>query len=289
MTGTERAALIQQGTAEAYRQLGRLDAEMLAELERLYRAVAAQIAQGLLRYADDGYFAQQYLKEFLALVGQFLQDAAAARTTLLDQGLAGAAAAGAVPAALLGAATVDTAIAASVKAVHELELADGLQLSDRLWRIDRGATAAIGKGLRQALATGAHPLAAARALLREGKTVPAEMLEKISGLQVGNIQQRVGESLLTGQGNALYNVQRVFQTEMKRAHALSYVKSNEGARGLVGYKFRLSPLHKRTDICDTLAAADSYGLGAGVYPPDVILNVYPAHPNTRSRIVAVFG
>lgn len=37
-------------------------------------------------------------------------------------------------------------------------------------------------------------------------------------------------------------------------------------RGLIGYKFRLSPLHKKTDICDTLAGQNKYGLGAGVYP-----------------------
>lgn len=288
MTAGERAALIQQGTTDAYRQLGQLDATMLGELERLYRAVVANLAQSLVQHGSDGYFAQQQLKPFLALLEQFLADAAVARAGLLGQGLASAAQAGAMPAVLMGAVGVDAAMAASVAAVYKLELADGLQLSDRLWRIDKGAKEAIGQSLRQALAQGAHPMAAARALLRSGQGVTPDVLAKISGLQVGNLQQMVADKLLTGQGNALYNVQRVFQTEMKRAHAISYVKSNDGARGLIGYKFRLSPLHKKTDICDTLAAANHYGLGAGIYPPDKILNVFPAHPNTRSRIVAVY-
>jgi hypothetical protein len=289
MTDAERLVLIQKGTAAAYQQLEQLDASALGELERLYRAVVANVSQALAQYGSDGYFAQQHLKPFLALLEQFLADTAVARANLLDQGLAAAAQAGAVPAVLMGATGVDAAIAASVAAVYKLELADGLQLSDRLWRIDQRVTAAIGQSLRQALAEGSHPLAAARALLRSGRGITPDLLKMISGLKVDNLQKMVGDKLLTGKGNALYNVQRVFQTEFKRAHAISYVKSNEGASGLIGYKFRLSPLHKRTDICDTLAAANSYGLGAGIYPADKILNVYPAHPNTRSRIVAVFG
>lgn len=285
-----RAELIRQGMEQAYQQLHRIDADALAELERLYRAVAEHLTQMLGQYGTDGYFEAQYLQPFLALLEQFLQSTAATRASLLDHSLASAAVAASAPALLAGASSsaVDLAVAASVKAVYELQLADGLQLSDRLWRIDRSAKEAVGAALRQSIAQGAHPLQSAREFLRTGKGIPPDLLAKITGLQTGNLQQMIGEKLLTGQGNALYNVQRVFQTETTRAHALAYVKSNDGLRGLVGYRFRLSPLHKRTDICDTLAAADDYGLGKGVYPADQIMDIYPAHPNTRSYIVAIY-
>jgi hypothetical protein len=48
--------------------------------------------------------------------------------------------------------------------------------------------------------------------------------------------------------------------------------------GYVGMKWNLSKSHKVTDICDTLASQDLYGLGPGVYPKDKLLPK-PAHPH----------
>ena len=268
---SERAALIAKGTDAAYAALNRLDAKTLGELERLYQGVADRLTARMTRYSPEGYFAQRYLQPFLKDLGVFLKELGTVRRELLKDRLTDAGMAAAENASFLDDEAVSIAVAHSVKAVWELELADGLQLSDRLWRVDAGAKQAISKALREAVARGQNPQDAGREFLSSS-----------------HLQGVVGEELLTGKGSALYNAQRVFQTEMKRAHALSYIESNKGARGLIGYRYLLSPMHRRVDICDRHANADLYGLGRGVYPPDQIRTIFPAHPNTRSYIVAVY-
>lgn len=272
LTDKEREALIKAATEQAQKNLTRLDAKVLGELETLYQGVMERLSTRLTQYSPDGYFAQQHLKPFLSDLGKLLKQMAGARRSLLDVAIDEAARVGVEPAVTANATGVNIAVAHSVKAVWELQLADGLQLSERLWRLDRGAKEAIGQALRAAVARGQNPNEAARDFLR------AEAL-----------RAKVGEELLTGQGSALYNAQRLFQTETKRAHALSYVESNRNARGLIGYRYMLSPLHRRVDICDRHANADLHGLGRGVYPADKIRSIFPAHPNTRSYIVAVFA
>lgn len=290
MTNAERAQLIAQATEQAYQDLYRLDAELLAELEQLYQGVLDKLKVRLHEYSVDGYFSVNYYPAYVKALERLLAQLSSARRSLLDEALLAAATLGAEPAVLtgLGAVLAKEAISSSVQAAWQHQAADGLQLSDRLWRLDRLAKEALSTPIRQALANGENPLKAARAFLQKSEGIPAEILEQLQALNAGNLQQAIQEQFLTGKGSALYNAQRVFQTEMTRAHGLAYVGSTQQTQGLVGYRFRLSPLHRRVDVCDSLATANSYGLGAGVYPADKIMGIYPAHPNTRSYIVAVY-
>jgi hypothetical protein len=78
----------------------------------------------------------------------------------------------------------------------------------------------------------------------------------------------------------------VFRTELRRAHHAAFEASTSDTPGLAGYRYMLSPLHRREDICDHYATADLHGLGAGIFPPGKI--PIPAHPNTRSYAQPVF-
>jgi hypothetical protein len=287
LSNQERAERIAAATMESYAKLRDLDLITMNELERLFRTALAEAYERLASYSVNGWFSDQFLAAWIADVERMVQQLGSARNSLLDSVLNSAAGLGVTP-ALAAGVMVDDSIARSVKALWQLELADGLQLSDRLWRIDNKAKEALGSAIRQALASGANPLQAARQYLEQGKGIPPEILAKLQGLQTGSLQAAIQDVLMAGRGNALSHVQRVFQTEMTRAHALAYVDSNQDISGLKGYKFKLASSHKAMDVCDDLAAANRYGLGAGVYPANAILSIYPAHPRTHSYIVAVF-
>lgn len=289
MTPAERAALIQAATLQALAELDNVDAGALAEVERLYRLAYARISERVAQYSSGGYFDANFTKPLLAYISDLLRDIVTTRDAQLKQTLTHAASVATTPAALLGNAAASETIASSVTAIYKFQHpVDKLYLSERLWRIDRGAQRAINSAVRQAVATGRNPLQAAREFLTKGEGIPPDILDKIKALQTDSLQAAIEQQLLTGKGNALYNIQRVFRTETTRAHAIAYIASNNGTKGLIGYKFRLSPRHKREDICDKLAAANDYGLGKGVYPASEILKIYPAHPNTTSFIVAVY-
>ena len=287
LSNQERAEQIAAATMESYAKLRELDLTTMQELERLFQIALAEAYQRLASYSENGWFNDSFLAAWIRDVERLVEQLGSARNALLDNVLTSAASLGVAPALAVGV-LVDDSIARSVKALWQLELADGLQLSERLWRIDNKAKEALGAAIRQALASGANPLQAARQYLKQGKGIPPDILAKLEGLQTGSLQAAVQDLLMTGKGNALSHVQRVFQAEMTRAHALAYVDANKEIPGLKGYKFRLSSSHKKVDICDDLAAADRYGLGSGIYPANIILSVYPAHPRTHSYIVAVF-
>ena len=94
--------------------------------------------------------------------------------------------------------------------------------------------------------------------------------------------------LLTGDGGEVWKADRVFRTEINRAHGTAYMAGAEKTPGFVGFRFLLSPRHPKADICDLLASQNLYGLGAGVYPSAKACP-WPAHPNTLSFVEMVFA
>ncbi|OQX16134.1 MAG: hypothetical protein BWK73_04530 [Thiothrix lacustris] len=268
--------------------LQKLTDEAAAELEAQYAEARNDIAQQIILLSAGGYFASKYLGRFLKYITHRLTALTKNRNALIEHTITLSIRLGIQPAIAAGADIMAVAQKDLYEEIFNKKLADGFNLSERLWRIDNGANRALTQAVKQAVAKGVNPMQAARAFLERGEGIPKDILEKLEALRTSTLQQAITDHLLTGKGNALYNVQRVFQTETTRAHALAYVESNAGVRGLIGYRFRLSPMHRKVDICDTLAAADRYGLGRGVYPVGQIMGVYPAHPNTRSSIVAVF-
>jgi hypothetical protein len=124
--------------------------------------------------------------------------------------------------------------------------ADGLTLSDRIWRLGDGIRREIGDKIVQAIAQGKS----AKKLGRE-------------------LQQYLTES---GKGNARYNALRLARTEINTAHREGHIQSLlDDAGQLKGYVhaigWRLSASHRVPDICDIWASRDIDNLGRGNYLP----------------------
>jgi hypothetical protein len=296
MTAAERERLIRQGMARAQRAMENLDATGLAEIERVYQYAAREIAQVLAERADDGSeLTLSQLRGALQQIEWRLSTLAEARDVLVNDGLRVAAELGAQP--FLKAEVDVTALLRvpdeAVRFTQAFVGADGLQLSDRLWRIDRGARDAVVNAVERSVVMGQNAAQAAREFLTRGQPVPAEVRGKLNAANA-TAMGRETTALMVGEGRAgggaMAQAQRVFRTEINRAHGAAYMKQAEQTPGFRGFRFTLSPAHPKPDICDEIAANDGFGLGPGVFPNmEEFLKVWPAHPNTLSYPVGVFG
>ncbi len=134
----------------------------------------------------------------------------------------------------------------AVNAVSQRVFKDGLNLSDRLWRLDRDTRKAIEDRVIQAVAqqTSARDLA---------KDLRAYLTD-------------------AGQGNGRYNAMRLARTEINNAHREGHIRSCTDENGdlkayIQAIGWRLSMSHPSPDICDVWASQDVDGLGAGNYLP----------------------
>jgi hypothetical protein len=170
--------------------------------------------------------------------------------------------------------------------VQTITATDGLTLSDRLWRIDRGAKDALTRSIEQAVVRGLSGTRAATEFIMRGEPVPADVAQRIAQAKGGPLGLLAGELARRDTG-ALYQAERVMRTEINRAHGEAYFAGGEATPGRAGWRYLLSPLHPAPDICDLLATQNLHGLGRGVYPTRAA-TPWPAHPNTLSFIQIVF-
>jgi len=158
----------------------------------------------------------------------------------------------------------------------------GIELSPRIWEVERTTLKSIQRYLAQSMAS-------ARSR--------SEIVSHIrSFLLMPNVDMRTKawrsffEQNPPGRGvyrSAYKNVQRVLRTESNRAYRTAtqlYARQKSWATGV---RWTLSAAHPKVDICDTLAAQDLYGMGAGVYPageaPD------SGHPHCLCYLVVVYN
>lgn len=288
-----RAAAIQAATDQVLRSMQSLDADWLNRLHSLYTVGYTRISSRFYDLSQgDHYVRLHHLERVLVWVDEVLQNLALEQRDLLDTGLSQSAALGA---SVLSRAQFEQAALAdatsAVRAVWHLQQSDGLQLSDRIWRLEVDTKKFIRDAIMAALVQGNNALEAARDFAYGGLAIPADISAASTLASISHLSSVTSAALLTGQGSALYNAQRLFRTEMARAQTFAYIDAMESMgedSGLIGYRFRLGANHKKVDICDVHAGANLYGLGRGVYPSRVIRKIYPAHPNTTSYIQAVF-
>lgn len=280
----------------AQRAMLNLDATGAAEIARIYTAAARGLRDLIAQHADaDGGLGITQLRDLLLQVEARLQGLAVESTYLVDEGLRVSSELGAQP--FLRAGVEQSALMrVPDEAVHFVRAfvgADGLQLSDRLWRIERGARDAVVNAVERSVVMGHGAAQAAREFLSRGAAVPADIQGKLNAANATAVGREVTD-LMVGNGRAgggaMAQAARVFRTEINRAHGVAFMATAEQTPGFKGFQFTLSPNHPKPDICDALAEQDAFGLGAGVYPSmDEFLKVWPAHPNTLSFPVAVWG
>lgn len=278
---------IKAATLAAQKQMEVLDAAGIKALTDIYAQAAAEIKARILAAAQGpgGIVQLPHLRALLGQVERILGDLAGMWSSVLDTGLEEAAGLGTRPFAMVATANARMEVSRqAVSFVRAFVASDGLQLSDRVWRVDRGARDQVVNAIERGVVMG-HGAGQASSELLGGASASAlaDKAESASGERLGT----QAEELLTGAGNARDNAMRVFRTEINRAHGEAYMDQAAKTRGFAGFRFLLSPAHPKTDICDLLASQNVYGLGAGVYPSREKCP-WPAHPNTLSFVEMVF-
>jgi len=132
--------------------------------------------------------------------------------------------------------------------------------------------------IQTSVATGMDAKRVARILqryVREGKQTLAK--------DYPNMMKRMGSRIPE---DICYEALRLARTEMTAAFGGGTIAAAWASPSYQGMKWVLSNTHPVTDICDELAAADLYGLGAGVYSPGEEPPM-PAHPNCLCTLVPI--
>jgi hypothetical protein len=282
-------AAIKRGSAAARRNMNRLDQQALQELDRLYRNAAAEMSQAIMSYKDqDGNLRVEVLQDMLGQIDGILNELSRLRNGQLDLFLDQAAQLGAgAYSGALPPAMITRVAKEAVSFSKAFVGADGLQLSDRIWRLNQGAKQTVADAIQNSIIQGHSASQAVNEFLSRGSPAPGDLSSKLDMAKAETVAQLVGKTLLRDEGNARINAMRLFRTELNRAHGEAYMLTGEAHPDFGGWRFLLSPRHPALDICDMHAKVNRYGLGAGVYP-DRARTPWPAHPNTLSYVEIVF-
>ena len=298
-TAATRAA-IKRASQQARNGMQQLDDRMLDALIGMYTETANEVRAAIRSRVDGSDMVPvSQLRDLLRQIEDIVDGLSARRDALLTQGLESAAALGVAPYTLQGVgatgiagqAVLQSAAAmqvnqAAVEFVQNFVAADGLKLSDRLWRLNQGAKEVLGRAIGQAVVAGWDASKAAAQFMYSGQAVSLDVKLRLKGAKVDSLLRTA--DLLTGDGGEAWKADRVFRTEINRAHGTAYMAGAEQTPGFAGFRFLLSPMHPKPDICDLLASQNLYGLGQGVYPTAKDCP-WPAHPNTLSFVEMVFA
>lgn len=295
----KQSAAIKRATQQARNAMRELDGQTVEHLILLYNRAAEDVRQRIYAAVDAGNVVpQQHLRALLAQIEEVIAALGEQRNALLQEKMAEAAAIGVRPYTAQGVLAVggnEAAITSSTAAriseaavdfVVNMRMADGLVLSDRLWRLDQGAKEALQRAIGSAVVRGASAARAAQELALRGQAIPGDMQQLARAGQAGHLV-RLADILTSRDGGELWKAERVFRTELNRAHGEAFMAGAIQTPGFAGFRFLLSPAHPEPDICDLLSAQNIHGLGAGVYPTRE-LTPWPAHPNTLSFLAIVF-
>ena len=285
----QQAAGIRRAQINAQKDVKKLNKETLKELKQLYQSALWALQQRWTAQAGGGN--QLYLDNLQAVISDIdsvFLSLYSSQQILLAESISSSIATGTAINALTPLIDQIEQNTAATRAVWQTTRDDGFNLSQRLWKLNVTNKNALKQEVQFAVIRGDSAFKASRDFIEKGMTVPTATQTGANASTLNNLNKIASESVMTGKGNALYNAQRLFITEIVRAHNQAYLESVDNIDGIIGYKFNLSSAHKKTDICDLHAKANLYGLGRGVYPKKVIQRIYPAHPQTTSSITAVW-
>lgn len=286
---TTTKARIKRASASARKQMNRFDSETLKHLDEIYRRAISDLQEIILSYADtSGNLKLETLQQLLNQAQQRLGQLNIIRDRLLIESINTAASIGAQPFVGEFSDGVLSRIADdAVQFTNNFIGKDGLQLSDRIWRVNNHASEIVGNAINNAVIQGQSASQAASDFLSQGQPVPADVASKINAASASGVAKIVGKDLIAS-GSPRSNALRLFRTEINRAHGEAYMMTGQNHPDFIGWKFLLSPRHPEPDICDMHAKANIFGLGPGVYPSRK-RNPWPAHPNTLSYTEIVFS
>jgi len=142
----------------------------------------------------------------------------------------------------------------AVRAVYNRIWEDGLKLSDRIWTLNRRTSRELERIITEEIAA--------------GRSASSKVLEaRLNKLL--NPDRRYIRTSLHGR-NVSFDAARLLRTERTLAFREANVMVAKANPGNKGIKWILSGSERTCSICQSLASTDSYGLGAGVFPPDQV-------------------
>lgn len=288
MSRLAAAAAIRRASAEARRQLLAMRQQRLTWLQQQYESFAAWLSRVLRELASGGTvpiaalgpLRQRIEPEAQALGVRIQSTLGAAIETAVAGGVS--AVGNTIPVTGISAARART-----LEALRAFVGADGLRLSDRVWRVRDSTRAVVVRALEQAITEGWSGIEAAQRLIGQGLPVTPEIRRAMAAAGLDNLQQLVAAVLLRNPNNPLAAANRLMTTEINRAYTEGFVSGLAENPEVAGVRFLLSPRHPRVDVCDLHAGVNLHGMGPGVYP--LGQHPYPAHPQTLSFLEAVFG
>lgn len=248
-----------------------------ADLIDLYRQAALELQRQISFYAEgDGSVSLLRLESLLRDTRRTIEVMGNLRDKQLDRGIRDSVRMGIetyrAPLDLAGHGTGELVAhfglihRESVEAVYDFIAADGLQLSDRLWRLTAGAKQAVADTLQQAVIQGESSRETAQRLIRKGEVLTSELKIKMGANKSARIGSDVAELFTPkGEGNVVHNALRVTRTELARANNEGFLRTGAKLSTVAGDRWNLSGSHPRRDICDTYATQDIDGLGPGGY------------------------
>lgn len=158
-----------------------------------------------------------------------------------------------------------------------LRILGGLNLSQRVWNLGVQTRNQINRIIINSINTGKSAADTAK-LLRGFAKSPLTLGER-KDLRIlkGNLR-RLGSSLR-------HRSERLARTEIANAYHEAQIRAAQRSPIIAGMKWNLSASHPTLDICDSLASANDFGLGAGVYPANSV--PFLPHPHDLCFLTSV--
>lgn len=167
---------------------------------------------------------------------------------------------------------------------------DSLNLSQRIWRIDRDAQTGINALIMNAIANGTSAWDLAQELeqyLGANADCPRWTSTRLYGRTKKDLAGGDTTGLLRGKNcdgsGVAYNALRLARTEIQKIHALATDRILASQPWVEKEKINLSAAHPKPDICDDIASGGENG--EGIYPVGSI--ELPLHPNCLCYKTAV--
>lgn len=297
-TSKQISEKIARAVRESRKKFLSFSLEKQRDLIDLYRQMARELQRQIAFYADaEGSVTAQRLNALLRDVRRTIDAMGRLRDGQLDQGIRESARRGIEsylqPLEIAGVGTGELAAnfgvihRDTVEAMYDFIAEDGLQISDRLWRLNNGAKQKVTEAIERGVIQGESSREAAGNFLRRGRPVPKEVLAKMGMNRSAKIGTEALEILTKrGKGNMVHNALRLFRTELARANNEGFLRTGKKLSMVAGDRWNLSGSHPKRDICDTYATQDVDGLGPGGYKT----GNYPAlgHPECMCFPTPIF-
>ena len=184
----------------------------------------------------------------------------------------------------------DPQLRSLIEAANQRFYDDGLQISSRIWKLDREARSGIQQALMQGVAEKKSAWQIAKDLeqfLGASEDCPRWTSTRLYQLTKKDIASGVRTGLKTGaecdgQGVA-YKALRLARNELQAVHGLATDRIMAAQPWVEKEQVMLSPAHPKPDICDDVIAEGEDG--QGIYPKGTIS--LPIHPHCLCYKVAM--